>query len=121
MNPEHETKSVRQATLEHIKLLSRASLQAQYERSVPIADVPAELICGFCDDLFHPKDSGFLDAFNEDEIKDLAVLHGLLHLASRKIDECRPLGVKDLQKLPEWRSVMMFAKELEERLGDTDR
>ncbi len=65
------------------------------------------------DDLFHPKSQTFLDAFTEDEIRDLAVLYGLLHLASRKMDETHPRHVAELQKLPEWRSVMTFAKELE--------
>ncbi len=58
----------------------------------------------------------FLDAFNEDEIRDLAVLYGLLHAASRKIDETQPRGVAALHKLPEWHAVMAFAKEVEDRL-----
>ena len=108
-----KSKAVREAVFEHIRLLARPSLQAQYEKDVPIADVPAELVCGFSDDLFHPKSQAFLDAFTEDEIRDLAVLYGLLLLASRRMGEPHTLRVSDLQKLPEWRSVMTFAKELE--------
>lgn len=107
------SKAVRMAVLEHVRLLARASAQTQYEKDVPMADIPAELVCGFCDELFHPKSQTFLDAFTEDEIKDLAVLYGLLHLASRRMDDSPPLQVADLQKLPEWRQVMTFAKELE--------
>ena len=92
-------KAIRMAVLKEIGLLAHASMQAQYERNVPMADVPAELICGFCDDLFHPKSRTFLDAFTGDEIKDLAVLYGLLHLASRKIDVSRISEVADLQKI----------------------
>jgi CHAT domain-containing protein len=107
------SKTIRTAVIEHIRLLARASLQTQYEKDVPLADVPAELVCGFCDDLFHPKSQAFQDAFTADEIRDLAVLYGLLHLATQGINESHPPKVADLQKLPEWRSVMTFAKELE--------
>jgi hypothetical protein len=55
------------------------------------------------------------------EIKDLAVLYGLLHFASQKINESHPLKVAELQKLPEWRSVMVFAKELEANLDISEQ
>ena len=111
------SKTLRAAVLEHITLLARASLQTQYEKDVPAANVPAELICGFCDDLFHPKSRIFLDAFSAQEVRELAILYGLLHVASRKIGEVAPLQVTDLQRLPEWRSVMAYAKELEADFG----
>ncbi len=112
-----KSEAIRAAVFEEIELLAHASLQTKYEKDVPIANVPAELFCGFCDDLYHPKSQTFLDAFNEEEIKDLAVLYGLLHLASQTIDESEILSVADLQKRPEWRLVMNFAKELESRYG----
>lgn len=114
---EKNAKTVRTAILEQISLFARASAQIQYETDVPIGDVPAELISGFCDDSFHPKNQTFLDAFNEDEIKDLATLFGLLHLVSRRINEIDIYRVVDLQKLAEWRAVMNFAKELEARFN----
>jgi len=104
--------AIRTAVVEYIRLLASASAQVQYEKDVPAADVPAEMICGFCDDLFHPKSQIFLDAFSAEEIKDLAELYGLMCVASRKMSESSPLHVTDLQKLPEWRSAMAFAKEL---------
>ncbi len=89
-------KAVWKAVLDHIGLFARAPLQVRYENDVPIADVPGELVSGFCDDLFHPRSQAFLDAFNEDEIRDLAVLYGLLHLASRSFEEAHPRRVADL-------------------------
>ncbi len=112
---DENSKAIRAAVLEHIVLLAHASQQTKYENDVPIADVPAELICGFCNDLFHPKSSTFLGAFVEDEIKDLAVLYGLLHLASEAINASPVRTVADLQKRAEWRKVMNFSKELESR------
>jgi hypothetical protein len=111
----------RKAVFEHVRLLASASLQVQYEKQVPTADVPAEFVCGFCDDLFHPKSQAFLDAFTAEEIKDLAELYGLLCVASRLLNESLPLQVTGLQKLPEWRSVMAFAKELEVSLDVSGR
>lgn len=108
-----KSETVRVAVLEHVRLLARASLQLEYEEDVSVANVPEELVCTFCDDLFHPKSQIFLDAFTEDELKHLAELYGLLCVASRRMKESYPLRVANLQKLPEWRSVMTFAKELE--------
>ncbi len=112
-----KAEAIRGAVFEVIELLAHASLQSKYEKDVPIANVPAELFCMFCDDLYHPKSQSFLDAFNEDETKDLAVLYGLLHHASQTIKDSEMRSVADLQKRPEWRVVMNFAKELEARFG----
>ena len=111
-----ESQALRATVFEHIRLLAHASLQSQYERGIPIADVPAELVSGFCDDLFHPKSQTFLDAFTEDEIRHLCVLYGLLYLASKQLNQSDPLKITDLHKLQEWRAVMAYAKELESHL-----
>lgn len=104
---------------ECLGLLASAKAQADYEKDVPSVYVPDELISRFCDDLFLPKARIFLDAFSEDEVRDLAVLYGMLHIASRRMKEARPAGVAELQKLLEWRTVMTFAKQLEATLGRT--
>ena len=93
--------SIRKSTIEMIELLSLPSEQFAYEKNVPIADVPAELICGFCDDLYHPKSEGFISQFSEDELKALAHLYGLLSEAAKVTVH----SVSELQKRPEWRSV----------------
>jgi hypothetical protein len=121
LDMDQKPQAIRQTVFEHIRLLARASLQTQYEKDVPVADIPGELVSIFCDDLFHPKSPAFRDAFTEVEIKDLAVLYGLLHFASQKINESHPLKVAELQKLPEWRSVMVFAKELEANLDISEQ
>ena len=112
-----EAKAIRKAVIEELELLARASLQAKYESDVPVAYIPAELVCRFCDDLFHPKSQTFLDAFSEEEIKDLAALYGLLRIASKAIDDAESLTVADLHKKSEWRSVMNLAKELRIRFN----
>jgi hypothetical protein len=100
--------NIRAAVVEHIKLLAHPSEQLEYEKKVPIADVPAELVCGYCDDLYHPKSPDFINAFSEEELKSLAELYGLLCLASKT----KVSSVTELLKLPEWRNVVSVAKEL---------
>lgn len=49
---------------------------------MPFAKVPAELRCGFCDDLYHPKSEKMLSLFTAEEREGLAQLYGLLCEAS---------------------------------------
>ncbi|MDA0768442.1 MAG: hypothetical protein O3A92_16655 [Verrucomicrobia bacterium] len=98
--------SIRKSIIEMVELLSLPSKQIAYEKHVPIADVPAELICGFCDDLYHPKSETFIAEFSEDELKRMAHLYGLLSVAAKIPVQ----SVTDLQRCPEWRSVVSLAK-----------
>ena len=43
--------AIRAEVLSHLELLASPELQARYERDVEIADVPAELVCVWFDDL----------------------------------------------------------------------
>lgn len=107
----------RSAILEEIALLASASAQTRYEKDVPHAFVAGELIERFATDYYHPKNSEFVDAFTEAELKDLALLYGLLHTAAQRIRPAKVHSVSDLQKLPEWREVMSLAKTLRGRFG----
>ena len=100
--------SMRTAITKEIDLLSLPSKQLEYEKNVPIANVPAELICGFCDDLYHPKSEKMLSAFSSEELKGLAHLYGVLCEAA-SIDAA---SVSDLLKHEKWRTVVAVAKEL---------
>jgi hypothetical protein len=110
------SESLRKAILEHLALVSSAGAQLEYERSAPIADVPAELVCGFTDDLYHPKSEALLDAFTEDELRDLAEFYGRLSVAGEAFEQEATHSVQQILKLPEWRSAMAFAKDLHARL-----
>ena len=104
--------SFREAIAENISLLASPSAQLAYEKDVPIADVPAELVCMFCDDLYHPKSAGFIAEFSESELKDLAHLYGLLVEASA----IKASSVAELLKEECWRSVVKTAKNLSNNL-----
>ncbi len=107
-----KSKQYRMHVIEEIELLASPPEQMKYEREVPIANVPAELICGFADDLYHPKSELFLNAFTEQEQKSLAELYSKICVASDAFSEHDCHSVADIQKLQEWRTVIAFAKTL---------
>ena len=112
MNMTEESKNYRKRVLEMTEVLASPSEQLKYERDVPIAHVPGELFCGFNDDLYHPKSPSFINAFREEELRSLAELYGMICIASKTFNALDRHSVSDLQKVPEWRSVMIFAKDL---------
>ena len=87
-----------------------------YEKNVPIAYVPHEVACQFFDDFYHPKADEFLKAFTEEEIKEIGILSGYLHIALEKVDLQGHPKVSEVLKLPEWRSMMKRASILAESL-----
>ena len=98
----------RERVLEYLNLLSQPSRQLDYETSMPLASSHRELVSWFCDDLFRPKSRSFLDAFTENEIKELARLYGLL-IESGLL---RASSLTDLLREPEWRRIARFAREI---------
>ena len=104
----HILMSVRHRVVEYLELLSQPAQQIDYEARAAVANVHGQLVSKFCDDLFHPKSRQFLDAFTENEIKDLARLYGLL-IESGLL---RASSLTDLLREPEWRRIARFAKEL---------
>ncbi len=89
-------------------MLSLPSMQLKYEKDVPIANIHTELVCIFCDDLYHPKSEQILSEFNEEELKGLAHLYGVLCEASN----LEISSVTELLKNEKWRVVISVAKEL---------
>ena len=89
----------------------------EYERNVPIAYIPHEVACQYFDDFYHPKASGFLEAFSEEEIKQIGVLSGYLHIALQAVNLQGHPTMEEVLKIPEWRSMMMRASILREALN----
>ncbi|WP_348675643.1 hypothetical protein [uncultured Abyssibacter sp.] len=105
--------SLRDEVLGAVELLSLPSKQLAYEREVPTVHAPSELICLYCDDLYHPKSSVFLDSFNEEELRELAHLYGVVVQASKH----QAPTVTELLKTDEWRVVISVAKSVYESLS----
>ncbi|MBX7149709.1 hypothetical protein K1X76_11610 [bacterium] len=58
----------RQTILEALQLHSCLEEQIEYQKKVPIADVTAELVCIWFDDLYHPDTDLFRQSFTDDEV-----------------------------------------------------
>jgi hypothetical protein len=110
-----ESRRIRESVLETIQMLASPSDQLKYERDVPHAYIPGELICS-ADKLFHPKSELFLNAFIEEELRSLAELYGMICIASKVLNKMECNSVADMQKVAEWRSVIAFSKDLEVQL-----
>lgn len=102
--------TVRPKVIEELKLLSLPSLQLEYQSLLikHAGHAPTELVCGFCNDLFHPKSPEFIAAFSEDEHKALAHLYGLMIEASSQNHST----IEEMLKDTNWRKVVALAKDL---------
>ncbi|MEO0556555.1 MAG: hypothetical protein AAF170_00085 [Bacteroidota bacterium] len=112
LKPQHNVLSIRASVVAYVELLASASAQARYERDVPHAFVPGELIEAD-DQLLHIKSPAYVDAFTDAEHRDLAHLYGLI----REAAPVEASTVAELQKRPEWRRVMTLAKNLAVQLN----
>ncbi len=99
--------SLRNKVIEEVRLLSSSALQTKYIESSLELNLVAELFNGFCEDLYHPKDTVFLSSFNVDELKSLAHLYGVVSEAS---SFGNGLGFKELVVTSQWRRVMKVAQ-----------
>ncbi|MGC4002070.1 MAG: hypothetical protein QM811_02530 [Pirellulales bacterium] len=73
----------------------------------PVVD---EWVDGFTTDLFHPKDPAFIDAFSEQELRDLCELYGLLCHAAKILRDQDQSDIPTILKIAEWRWVMAKAQ-----------
>jgi hypothetical protein len=100
--------NIRSSMYEHLELLADAEAQRAYERNVPIADVPGELLCGWFDDVYHPEDQAFQAAFGPRELDALAEFNDLFTAAEAVLPEPLP-PLCDLQAHPAWSRVISGA------------
>jgi len=98
-----------------LALISDCEAQREYERNVPIANVPAELVCMWFDDLYHPNPEWITRGFSARELELLAEFdkfyearHSLLPTDG---------GVVKLQQSREWIETSQKAKEILSELG----
>ena len=98
---EERLEGTRSSIREHLELLANPNAQRDYERDAPIADVPAELFCGWFDDSYHPEDPAFQAAFNPRELALLADFNDLFAAAEREIPEIHPChGLQSFRSTP---------------------
>jgi len=103
--------SVRDAVLKELELLASLELQAKYERDVPAADVPAELMCGWFDDLDLPASaSGVFSG------KDLGSVRSFSDSFDEAIKDLQGLSLSQLHSNPVWLQVVENARILLQQL-----
>ena len=90
-----------------LETLSSRVAQEDYEQSVPIAQVPAELICGWFDDLYHPGTPLFEAAFSPGEREVLADFNAVFAGEVDSLDGA--VHVSELWEKPGWARVSSAA------------
>ncbi len=102
-----EPRKIREGIIELLTLLSDADAQTQYERNVPVADVPAELVCMWFDDSYHPTDAMFKAAFTREQLQAMEDFH---RFYDTRVDGLSSDGtVASLLDNPAWRDIMEAA------------
>lgn len=108
---------LRSTILSLLRMLGDSDAQLAYERNVPIASVPAELVCMWFDDHYHPTTESFQTAFSRRERAILAAFHERYEtVASSLPADLR--RVADLQALGAWRTLMRDAVDTLRDLGE---
>ena len=106
--PEEERVQTRRVFRDLLELISDFSAQRKYEQDVPIANVPAELVCMWFDDQYHPDSTRFSDAFSSRERAALADFSA--YYGARKRVLPMSTGVDSLQATQEWADVSEKAR-----------
>src|ERR1041384_362620 len=99
-----------------LRLLSSGQEQLAYEAKVPIADVPAELLCMWFDDQYHPQDPFFRSCFTAGELEALARFHEFYDQRHKSLPKSQGT-VRTWLVSPVWREIMVEAKKTLDTLG----
>jgi hypothetical protein len=100
---------IRENILDSLDLWTSKDKQIDYQKRVPIAQVSAELFC-YWDEVYHPDDKHFLQAFNEQERLLLANFHSTIIKISDATPNILPYIDKFVQT-EEWKKLNLAAIE----------
>ena len=96
-----------------VRTLASKDEQLAYEFNVPIANVPAELVCMWFDDLYHPDADLFLEAFTPAERERLARFHAFYEARVEQL----PDTLAEMHQNAAWLEVMSEAQRVMDDLG----
>ena len=105
---------LRAGILELLELLGDAAAQQRYEHSVPIADVPYELLCMWFDDSYLPDSPAFQAAFTATELVALAEFDRFYDSRADALPS--GVGVRELQRSKAWTEIMAAAAAVRARI-----
>lgn len=98
-----------------IRTLASKDEQLAYELNVPVANVPAELVCMWFDDLYHPDADSFLECFTPAERERLAKFHAFFDARLERL----PDTLAEVHQNAAWLEVMSEAQQVIDELGWT--
>ena len=101
-----------------LQLLASPVDQRQYAEDVPIADVPAELVCMRFDDIYHPNAGFFRDPFSDEEQAILTRFNAFYDTEVKGYPSTHEIAV--LQASESWRVVTAASADTLSALGWTD-
>lgn len=94
-------KEVREQVLAHLEILASLEQQKLWKENVPIADVPAEMFCGWFDDLDLPNSAS--TGFTGPALEDVHRFSDLLDAAASQING---LSLAQLHQHPMWLEIV---------------
>jgi len=103
--------SVRDAVLSQLELLASLELQAKYERDVPVANVPAEIVCGWFDDLDLPASASSIFVG-----KELESVRAFSDSFDEALKDLEGFSLSELHSNPVWLKVVENARILLQQL-----
>lgn len=106
--------SIRDAVLRELEVLASLELQSRYERDVPVADVPAELVCGWFDDLDLPASAS--KVFTGTDLESVQRFSDSFETALKDLEG---LSLSELHANPPWLKVVESAGILLRQLRGT--
>ena len=109
-----ETPNTKDHIIEILQLIASEQKQLEYEKTVPIADVPSELLCMWFDDLYHP---GSVEAqFDSKDAQALAQFNDFYGAETKRLPPSRGT-IRTWLADPTWRKIMAAAEEALRQLG----
>ena len=99
----------RQNVIDILELLASPDEQIEYQRNVPHALVPDELICMWFDDSFRPKDQRLREMFTDAEWSALLNFHSRYDELHNELPTPLP-QIDALVSNTQWQSIISAAK-----------
>ncbi|MGD9691199.1 MAG: hypothetical protein AB7V47_15825 [Phycisphaerales bacterium] len=101
---------------DQLRTLGSEAKQLEYERKVPHVDITVELVCGWFDDMYHPKDAAFQSCFTASQLEALAEFNEFFDQRVELLPESKGTVTTWLAS-PIWREVMNAASKTLARIA----
>jgi hypothetical protein len=101
-------RNLKQGILEMLRLWASREAQLEYRRTVPIADVSAELFCMW-DEVFWPDDAALRAEFSESEWTALQRFHSVFERVGRLLPHHPLPPIEEFILSPHWLQVSRAA------------